>query len=69
MRFAIDAVFLDEAMRITNLCEGVRPWRWARGRVARHVLELAGGGAGERGLYSGRPTRIVDPTAEADHEC
>ncbi len=69
MRFAIDAVFLDEAMRITNLCEQVGPWRWARGRGARHVLEVFAGAAAQRGLYSGMPTRIVDPTAEADHEC
>ena len=69
MRFAIDAVFLDETMRITNLCEQVGPWRWARGRGALHVLELAAGAAAQRGLYSGMPTRIVDSTAEVDHDC
>jgi len=41
MRYAIDAVFVDAAGRVTRTEPGLRPWRvvwWARG--ARDYLEL-----------------------------
>jgi uncharacterized membrane protein (UPF0127 family) len=41
MRYAIDAVFVDGAGRVTRTVPGLRPWRvvwWARG--ARDCLEL-----------------------------
>jgi uncharacterized membrane protein (UPF0127 family) len=41
MRFAIDAVFVDEQDRVVRIVEHLRPWRivaWARG--ARDCIEL-----------------------------
>ena len=41
MRFAIDAVFVDKAGRVTRTVADLRPWRvvwWARG--ARDCIEL-----------------------------
>ena len=41
MRYAIDAVFVDEAGRVTRTAPSLRPWQvvwWARG--ARDCLEL-----------------------------
>ena len=41
MRFALDAVFLDEAGTVVRVCRNVRPWGFAfGGRGARAVLEL-----------------------------
>ena len=68
MRFAIDAVFLDETMRICKVVENLVPWRAARGRGARHVLELPAGTAARLGLHSGITTRIEEPTPEANHD-
>ncbi len=44
MRFPIDVLFLDREMRVVKLVEELAPWRIARCRGARAVLEL---GAGE----------------------
>lgn len=45
MRFVIDAVYLDAEMRVVGK-ETVRPWHiGGRFRGAKHVLELAEGGA------------------------
>ena len=44
MRFAIDAVFLDQSGRVVRGAERIRPWTpvtWARG--GRDVLELPAG--------------------------
>jgi uncharacterized membrane protein (UPF0127 family) len=46
MRFAIDAVFLDDQRQVVRVFEDLRPWRIARGgKFAHSVLELPQGKA------------------------
>ncbi len=46
MRFAIDAVFIDERLQVVRVHEDLRPWRMARGgKHAHSVLELPPGKA------------------------
>lgn len=46
MRFAIDAVFIDEQLQVVRVHEDLAPWRMARGgRFAHSVLELPPGKA------------------------
>jgi hypothetical protein len=45
MRFPIDVVFLDEALRVVKVVRALGPWRFAGARGARAVLELPAGGA------------------------
>lgn len=54
MPYAIDAVFVDGAGRVTRTVPGLRPWRvvwWARG--ARDCLELPVGRIAESGTRAG----------------
>jgi uncharacterized membrane protein (UPF0127 family) len=46
MRFRLDIVFLDGAMRPVSVRRQVPPWRVASERRARAVLELPAGAAG-----------------------
>lgn len=65
MRFPIDAVYLDGAMKIVGI-ETVKPWRLGRlFRGARHVLELSAGGAA--GLFLG-DTLLLQDRDEGKHE-
>jgi uncharacterized membrane protein (UPF0127 family) len=43
MRFPIDAVFLDRDLVVVETRSTLEPWRAARGRGARAVLELPAG--------------------------
>ena len=47
MRFPIDAVFCDGELRVLGVERGLRPWRTARRRGAKVVIELAAGAAAE----------------------
>ncbi len=61
MRYAIDAVFVSKAGRVTKVVPNLRPWRvvwWARG--ARDCLELRAGAAAESGTQVGDELRLVD---------
>ena len=58
MRFAIDAVFLDRDSRVLALRSSVKPWRVARRRGARAVLELRAGEAKRRGIEVGDVLRV-----------
>jgi uncharacterized membrane protein (UPF0127 family) len=54
MPYAIDAVFVDKAGRVTKVVANLRPWRmvpWARG--ARDCLELRAGAAAESDTQAG----------------
>ncbi|MEP7081846.1 MAG: DUF192 domain-containing protein [Chloroflexota bacterium] len=54
MRYAIDAVFVDGAGRVTRTAPGLRPWQvvwWARG--ARDCLELPVGRIAATGTQVG----------------
>lgn len=52
MRFAIDAIFLDEDRRIVKIAS-VRPYRAALGGGSRSVLEVPAGTAERNGLEVG----------------
>ena len=60
MRFPIDAVFLDDELRVLRVREGLRPWRAAAAPGATTVLELAAGQAARNGLTPG--ARLEVPT-------
>ncbi|MEA2217709.1 MAG: uncharacterized protein QOJ35_335 [Solirubrobacteraceae bacterium] len=53
MRFAIDVVFLDRELRVIDVRHAIGPWRMARRRGARAVLELRAGEAQRRGIAVG----------------
>ena len=54
MRFAIDAVFLDDEGRVLKVERDLRPWRMAAARRAKAVVELAAGEASRRGIEIGQ---------------
>ena len=53
MRFPIDALFLDNEMRVLRIVERLRPWRMASKRGARMVLELSAGECARHGVRVG----------------
>jgi len=53
MRFAIDAVFLDAAMRVVKIAADLKPWRVASCGAARHTLEVPAGWAAKAGICVG----------------
>ncbi len=61
MPYAIDAVFVSKAGRVTKIVANLRPWRvvwWARG--AHDCLELRAGAAAESGTQVGDELRLID---------
>lgn len=61
MPYAIDAVFVSKAGRVTKVVPNLKPWHvvwWARG--ARDCLELRTGAAAESGTQAGDELRLVD---------
>ena len=61
MRYAIDAVFVSKAGRVTKVVANLKPWRivwWARG--ARDCLELRAGAAAESGTQVGDELRLIE---------
>ena len=59
MRFAIDAVFLDEDLRVLRIAADLRPWRASGKRGAKAVLELPAGECARRGLEVGEQIRFA----------
>ena len=57
MRFPIDVVFLDDELTIVAIERVVSPWRTARAKGAKSVLELAAGECERLGVTEG--TRLV----------
>jgi uncharacterized membrane protein (UPF0127 family) len=53
MRFPIDAVFLDREQVVVGIESALPPWRTAKRKGAKAVLELAEGEAARRGLAVG----------------
>lgn len=53
MRFPIDVVFLDRALVVVGIADGLDPWRAASRRGAKAVLELPAGESSRRGLVVG----------------
>ena len=61
MPYAIDAVFVSKAGRVTKVVANLRPWHvvwWARG--AQDCLELRAGAAAESNTQVGDELRMVD---------
>jgi uncharacterized membrane protein (UPF0127 family) len=59
MRFSIDAVFLDDELKVVWIAPDLRPWRAAGRRGARAVLELPAGECARRGLSVGDSIRFA----------
>ena len=60
MRFAIDAVFIDEHLQVVRVHEALQPWRMARGgKHAHSVLELPPGKAAFFNIRVGDKLTIV----------
>jgi uncharacterized membrane protein (UPF0127 family) len=53
MRFAIDAVFLDDNDVVIGIAPELAPWRTAGRRGAKAVLELTSGECARRGISPG----------------
>jgi uncharacterized protein len=53
MRFAIDAVFLTKDLEVVKVVEELRPWRMARARRAKRILEIGPGEAARLGIRAG----------------
>jgi uncharacterized membrane protein (UPF0127 family) len=53
MRFPIDVVFLDQALVVVGISDGVDPWKATSRRGAKAVLELPAGESARRGLAVG----------------
>jgi len=53
MRFPIDAVFLDKSLVVVGIEDAIDPWRTAKQRGAKSVLELPAGESSRRGLAVG----------------
>ena len=53
MRFPIDTVFLDRELTVLSIKPNLRPWRAAKQKGARAVLELAAGESARRGIDVG----------------
>jgi len=53
MRFPIDAVFLDKSLVVVGIEDAIDPWRTAKQRGAKSVLELPAGESTRRGLSVG----------------
>jgi uncharacterized membrane protein (UPF0127 family)/CheY-like chemotaxis protein len=60
MRFSIDALFLDDELRVLEIVEAMRPWHVASSRRARSVLELAAGESARRGIRVGDRLALRD---------
>lgn len=60
MRFPIDVVFLDREGRVLDLRSAVVPWRMARKRGAKAVLELRAGEARRRGVEVGDVLKLAE---------
>ncbi|MCA1571780.1 MAG: DUF192 domain-containing protein [Chloroflexi bacterium] len=61
MPYAIDAVFVSGAGRVTRVVPNLKPWRvvaWSRG--ARDCLELRAGAAAESNTQPGDVLRLID---------
>ena len=63
MRFPIDAVWVDRDLNVVGVSAEIAPWRTARCRGAKGVVELAAGEAERRGVRPG-DRLVLKPVAE-----
>ena len=60
MRFPIDAVFVDDDLRVLEVVDTMKPWRIKARRGARAVIELAAGECERRAVHAGDRLTTVD---------
>jgi len=65
MRFAIDAVFLTKDLEVVKVVGHLKPWRVARARRAKRILELGAGEAARLGIAVG-DRLVLDDVAQHD---
>jgi len=65
MRFAIDAVFLTKDLEVVKVVEDLKPWRMARARGAKRILEIGSGEAARLGIKPGDRLVLDDAAASA----
>ena len=65
MRFAIDAVFLTKDLEVVKVVGHLKPWRVARARRAKRILELGAGEAARLGIAVG-DRLVLDDAAQHD---
>lgn len=58
MKFAIDAIFLDQDFRVVAVYPDMKPGAMASNRKARYVLELKAGEAARHNVQVGEQLRI-----------
>ena len=63
MRFPIDVLFLDRELGVIAVKEGLKPWRVAGRRKAKHILELRSGEAARRSVGAGARLRLIEPAS------
>ena len=61
MRFAIDAVFVDEDGRVVKVVRDMAPWRIAVGPTAHAVVELPAGSLREHQVNAGDRLYLLNP--------
>jgi uncharacterized membrane protein (UPF0127 family) len=60
MKFAIDAVFMTDDLRVVKVAHRLKPWRMARAGGARRILEIAAGEAERLGIEPGQQLRLEE---------
>jgi len=65
MRFSIDAVFLTKDLEVVKVVEDLKPWRMARARGAKRILEIGSGEAARLGIKPGDRLVLDDAAASA----
>jgi uncharacterized protein len=53
MRFPIDAVWVDEDLKVIGVSPEIAPWKVASWKGAKGVVELSAGEADRRGVQAG----------------
>src|SRR5689334_13907854 len=60
MKFAIDAVFLTNDLRVVRVAHDLEPWRVARAGGAKRILEIGAGEAERLGIREGDQLALVE---------
>ena len=60
MKFAIDAVFMTDELEVVRIAHRLRPWRVARARGGKRILEIGAGEAARLGIAVGDRVTLVE---------
>lgn len=65
MRFAIDAIFVDDGMTVLEIHRGIKPWRFVvpKAKGVAHVIEIASGWETE--CQVGQKTEVIQATDQS----